>query len=158
MTAKEYFEQLATEHTLVKHSAAEPHFGCSLDDASTLMARRLYYPAVFLAEGDMVVNGSAGNELLNREYSLVFATHVKDSGNETEKASAFDLTETLLRDFLGRMFRDRQKGVSPMVRFSPLGSSAYRVELSEAGLYGWILTFSLSINLSKLNCNQNFES
>lgn len=41
MTAREYFEQLAAQHKLVRHTAEEPHFSCSSDDAATLMARPL---------------------------------------------------------------------------------------------------------------------
>ncbi|MBR4533068.1 MAG: hypothetical protein IKO85_00770 [Bacteroidaceae bacterium] len=62
MTVKEYFTQLATEHTLIRHSEAEPHFACSMDDAATLMAHRLLYPALFLDEGNLLVTGDNGNE------------------------------------------------------------------------------------------------
>ena len=158
MNVRDYFEQLAAEHTLIRHQpTSEPHFACSHAAAATLMARRLNYPAVFLDEGDALVTGSVGNELLQREYSLAFAQHVTDSGDEAEKANAFDLTETVMRDFLARMIRDKRQGVRPMVRFGPIGCEAHRVELADAGLYGWILLFSLLTPLSSLNCNEHFS-
>lgn len=154
---RDYFEQLAAEHELVRHrETTEPHFACSMDDAATLMARRLYHPAVFLGEGDVQVTGSVGNELLQHDYVLVFAEHVADSGNEEEKAKAFALTETVMRDFLARMIRDKRQGIRPVARFNPIGSEAQRVEHADAGLYGWILLFSLSTPLSSLNCNEHF--
>ena len=159
MTVREYFEQLAMEHTMVKHRPeTEPHFACSLDDAATLMASRLNYPAVFLAEGDMVVAGTVGCELLQRQYSLAFATHVKDSGNEAEKGAALQNTGTIMKDFLARMIRDKRQGVAPVRRFSPFGTEAHMVELADAGLFGWILLFTLDTNLSTLNCNEHFDS
>lgn len=159
MTVREYFEQLATEHTMVRHRPEEePHFACSMDDAATQMARRLHYPAVFLDEGDMVVAGTAGGELLQRQYGLAFATHVQDSGNEAEKETAFRDTETVMCDFLARMTRDKGKGLAPVRRFSPFGAEAHRVELADAGLYGWLLLFTLDTNLSTLNCNEHFRT
>lgn len=158
MTVKEYFTQLATEHTLIRHSEAEPHFACSMDDAATLMAHRLLYPALFLDEGDLLVTGDNGNELLQRSYSLAIVTHVQDSGNEAEKQDAFDQTETILTDILARMIRDKRIGTKAVSRFSPLGAEGVRVELSEAGLYGWILLFHLTNSLSTLNCNEHFNS
>lgn len=159
MTVREYFEQLAAEHTMVKHlPEEEPHFASSMDDAATLMARRLHYPAVFLDEGDIVVSGTVGGELLERQYGLAFATHVEDSGNEAEKEDAFQLTETLMGDFLARMIRDKSKGLAPVRRFSPFGAEGHRVELADAGLYGWLLLFTLDTNLSTLNCNNHFQS
>lgn len=158
MTAKEYFTQLATEHTLIHHTEAEPHFASSMDDAATLMARRLHYPALFLDEGDLQVTGDNGNELLQRSYTLAVVTHVKDSGNEAEVIEAFDLTETILTDILARMIRDKRIGTKAVSRFSPMGAEGVRVELSEAGLYGWVLLFHLTTSLSTLNCNNHFPS
>jgi len=157
MTVREYFELLATEHTMVRHRPeTEPHFACSMDDAATLMARRLHYPAVFLDEGDMVVTGTADGELLQRQYGLAFATHVQDSGNEAEKEAAFLATETIMIDFLTRMIRDKSKGLAPVRRFSPFGAEAHRVELADAGLYGWLLLFTLDTNLCTVD-SHNFE-
>lgn len=158
MNVRDYFEQLAAEHTLIRHQPeSEPHFACSTDDAATLMARRLNYPAVFLDEGDMFVGGTTGNELLQQDYALAFATHVRDSANEKEKAQAFSLTAGLVRDFLARMLRDKRQGIRPVARFEPIGCEAHRVELSDAGLYGWILLFPLLTPLSSLNCNEHFS-
>lgn len=157
MTVREYFELLATEHTMVRHRPeTEPHFACSMDDAATLMARRLHYPAVFLDEGDMVVTGTAGGELLQRQYGLAFAAHVQDTGNEAEKETAFLDTETIMTDFLVRMIRDKSKGLAPVRRFSPFGAEAHRVELADAGLYGWLLLFTLDTNLCTVD-SHNFE-
>lgn len=157
MTVREYFELLVTEHTMVRHRPeTEPHFACSMDDAATLMARRLHYPAVFLDEGDMVVTGTAGGELLQRQYGLAFAAHVQDSGNEAEKEAAFSATETIMIDFLARMIRDKSKGLAPVRRFSPFGAEAHRVELADAGLYGWLLLFTLDTNLCTVD-SHNFE-
>ena len=158
MTPLEYFQTLATEHTLVGHSEDHPHFAYTMDDAATLMARRLEYPALFLDAGDLQVTGGPGNELLARSYTLAVVTHVQDSGSTAEVESAFGLTETILTDVLARMVRDKRIGTQPVSRFSPLGAEGHRVELSEAGLYGWVLFFSLTSSLSTLNCNEHFKS
>ena len=158
MNVKEYFEALAEEHKLIRHSQAEPHFACSMDDAATLMARRLYYPAIFLDGGDFYVSGTPGNELLPEAYTLAVVTHVKDSGNEEEKATAFALTKTIVCDILGRMVRDKRKLIGPMQRFNVIGTEAHRVELADAALYGWVVLFDISGKLSTIDCNENFNS
>lgn len=158
MSVKEYFEALATEHHLVKHSDAEPHFACSMDDAATLMARRLYYPAIFLEGGDFYVTGTPGGELLPEAYTLAVVTHVKDSGDEDEKSEAFKLTKTIVRDILGRMMRDKKRVIEPMERFNAIGTEAHRVELADAGLYGWVVLFDITEKMSSLNCNENLDS
>lgn len=158
MTVQEYFENLATEHSMVLHRETEPHFACSLEDAATLMARRLCYPAIFLDEGDLAITGTDGNELLQRDYALAIVSHVTDAGNEEEKRQAFDTTETIMTDIIARMVRDKRLGNRPVSRFSPLGCEAHRVELSDAGLYGWILLFDLTTRLTTLNCNEHFNS
>lgn len=157
MNVREYFEALSTSHVMVQHSAEEPHFACSIDDAATLMARRLHYPAVFLNEGDIIIGGSNGNELTEREHILAFVQHVRDAGDIEEVAAAFDTTETIMRDFLAKMVTDKQKGIAPVARFSAIGSEAHRVELAEAGLYGWMLFFNISSRLCILSNNENFD-
>lgn len=158
MTAKDYFENLATEHSMVLHRDTEPHFACSMEDAATLMARRLYYPAIFLDEGNLQITGNDGNELLQREYALAIVSHVTDAGNEKEIHQAFDTTETIMTDIIARMVRDKSLGNQPVSRFTPIGCEAHRVELTDAGLYGWMLFFSLTSRLSTLNCNEHFNS
>lgn len=153
MNVREYFELLAAKHLSVKHTDEKPHFACSVDDAETLMARKLYYPAIFLDEGDILFTGSAGNELVEREYSLAIVTHVKDAGNKNEIAAAFSTTEDIMHDVVARMVQDRRKGLEPVRRFSVIGSEAHRVELVEAGLYGWIVLFSLSTKFCDISTN-----
>lgn len=156
MKIREYFESLAANHKAVKHSDEEPHFASSLDDAATLMARRLYYPAVFLNEGDLLVTGQAGNELVEREYSMAFVEHVQDAGNKVEIEDAFDREESIMMDFIAKMVRDKHAGMTPVTRFTAIGAEGHRVELVEAGLYGWILLFNLATNLCTVD-NHNFE-
>lgn len=157
MTVREYFEQLATEHAMVRHrQEEEPHFACSMDDAATLMARRLYYPAIFLQAGDLMITGTAGNEILQRDYALAVVDHVKDNGDEGEKKKAFDRTENILTDILARMIRDKRIGEKTVSRFSPVGCEAHRIENADAALYGWLLLFPLSSSLCTLNDNGHF--
>lgn len=153
---REYFEGLASEHRLVQHSEAKPHFASSMDDAASLMARRLSYPAVFLDRGDFEVSGADGNYFTDSDYILSFVEHVKDSGNELEKEEAFRKTGRILLDFLGRMVRDKRKLVRPMVRCSISGARALRVENADAALYGWLLMVKITESLNPLNCNENF--
>ncbi len=156
MAVKDYFQSLAAEHTMVQHRSEEAHFASSLDDAATLMARRLHYPAMFLDEGDISFEGTTGNVLMLREYAIAFVDHVKDAGNEAEKNTAFETTFTIMRDTVARMVRDKTDLVQEVRHFDPIGAEAHRVELSEAGLYGWVFLFSLPTNLSTLNCNEHF--
>ena len=67
MSVKEYFEAIASEHRMVQHSDTKPHFASSLDEAATLEARRLHYPAIFLQGGDFFfVLQQAEGKLLQR--------------------------------------------------------------------------------------------
>ena len=158
MSVKEYFEAIAGEHRMVQHSDAEPHFASSLDEAATLEARRLHYPAIFLQGGDFQVIGTEGNYMTSEEYRLVVATHVKDTGNEVEKDEAFKMTKMILRDILARMIRDKRKLVKPMIRFDVAGTQVIRVENVDDGLYGWLVILSLTEGLTTLNCNENLNS
>ena len=158
MTIEEYFEALASEHKLVQHSDAEPHFASSMDEAATLEARRLHYPAIFCDGGDFQVSGTPDNYLIGDDYRLAVVTHVQDSGNEHEKSDALKTTRRILIDIIGRMVRDKRKGVPPIVRFDAAGIQAIRVENVDAGLYGWLLLMNLTERLSTLNCNDNLDS
>ncbi len=158
MTFEKYIEALATEHTLVAHSEAEPHFACSMDNAASLMATKLLYPAIFVDGGDMVSAGEPGNELWLRDYTIAFVQHVTDAGNTGEVNEALQLAEQIMTDFVGRMVRDKRKGVKAVRRFDPLKLEAHRIELSEAGLFGWILIVSMNSPMIFLNCNDNFDS
>ena len=158
MTPLDYFMALAAEHTLVGHRDEEPHFASSLDDAATLMARRMFYPAVFLNVGDFSFEGTDGNLLQVQEMALVFAEHVKDSGNVEEVHAAFEKTETICLDFIARMIRDRMRLAEPMKRFNASGAETHKIEMEAAGLYGWILMFRLPLPFKPLNCNDNFTT
>lgn len=155
---KEYFERIAMEHSMLRHSDAEPHFASSMDDAATLMARRLFYPAMFLDGGNFEVSGSDNSYLLNEDYTLAIVDHVKDSGNVKEVEQAFAQTRVILRDIVARMIRDKRKALKPMVRFNASGIQGVRVELVEAGLYGWLLFLNIPEPLPTLNCNENLDS
>lgn len=158
MTPTEYFQGLAAEHAKVGHKENEPHFASSVEDASTLMARILYYPAVFLEEGDFSVGGTEGNLLYIQDFHLVFVEHVMDSGDVKEVQDAFKKTGVICRDFLARMIRDRKQLKAPMKRFDANGAEAHKVELEEAGLYGWFLQFRLPLPFNPVNCNEHFQS
>lgn len=148
MSVKDYFEDLAARHKKLLHREEEPHFACSMDDAATLMAFRLCYPAVFLDEGDFTIGGETGHKLLRSECRLAFVTHVMDSGNWAEILDAFAITKVIMKDFLTCIEIDRSAGNRIARSIQMVGAEGHRVELEGSGLYGWMLFFTVEKKLT----------
>lgn len=146
---------LAEQHPLVKHSEDKMHFASSLDEADNAYARNMCYPCVCLDLGDMRINDSPQVE---RSVVLAFMQHVSDTGNEREKHEAFGLTGDIAIDFLAQLesIAENHSKLSFVSRFNIDGAELVRVELEEAGLYGWMCYFQHTFNLNSIVCEKHF--
>lgn len=151
-----YFENLARQHRLVRHSDESCHFSSILDDAQNKYAQKMEYPCVVLEMDDILWGGTLDNTLESETVSVLFVDHVTDAGDYEQVHRVFDLTGTIMRDFLRRMNRDRKRPHSIMARFNPDGAQATRIALESAGLYGWALSFAFSRSFPYLDCNHAF--
>ena len=151
-----YIEELCREHKLVKHSDEECHFSSLVSDFDNKLQRKMCYPCVAIDTDGFRIGGSAGNVMQTPQFNMYFLQHVRDHGDLQEKLNAFDSTLTILNDFVARMMRDKMKGREPVARFSMIGAEAYRIEFTDAALYGWGIALELPISFNTLNCNNNF--
>lgn len=153
----DYIEALCREHKMVAHKDCECHFSCLVSDFDSKLQRVMHYPCVGLDLDGFRLEGTPGNLLQVPVFNLYFLVHVKDHGNLQEKLRAFSTTQIIMQDFLARMQRDRENVVSPVERFSLLGSEAFRIEFTDAALYGWMISIENPVSFNTANCNHNFE-
>ena len=157
MSMIEYFQNLAQSHKLVRHEPnGDCHFSSLTEEAQNLYARKMHYPCVVFNPGDIEFSGSASATNMERDVSLFFLDHCKDTGDFNRIREIYSVTERIMKDFIKRMVRDRQKGVKAMSRFNPSLCQAAQVYLEAAGLYGWILAFNITEPFYTVDCNNAF--
>ena len=153
-----YFQHLASSHKMVRHEPnGNSHFSSLTEEAQNLYARKMHYPCVVFNPGDIEFSGSSSVTSIEREISLFFLDHCKDTGNYDRIREIYDTTEQIMKDFMQRMVRDRQNGVKVMSRFNPSICQAVQVYLESAGLYGWVLAFNITEPFYSVDCNQAFD-
>ncbi|MEG1860994.1 MAG: hypothetical protein RR206_04815 [Bacteroidaceae bacterium] len=158
-TFAQYIEHLATLHPDIRHGeGGKCRFSDFIDTGRSRMASTMHYPCVVVDSGDFAIGGSPGNILLNEEYSVLFLTHVRDTGSNLEITTAFANTRRLLTDFVSKFSRDKRLGRHPFLnRFSLIGIEAHRISMQDSGLYGWALFFSAEVSYHDGNCNATFD-
>lgn len=154
---RSFVELLARQHADVQHTDTSIHFACTLDDADNAYARTMHYPAVVLDLGDMNVNP---NLEVGRNVTLMFLDHVKDTGSERQKTYAFDRTADIALQFLAQMERtaDTHPEHTFLSRIEISGAQLFRVELQEAGLYGWVVSLQHTFSMRSVVCQKVFGS
>lgn len=154
---KKLMRFLAERHPKVRHSPDEVHFACSLDSADNAYAHQMHYPCVALDLGDMRLDDET---TVDRSIVLIFLQHVSDTGSEQERDAAFDLTGDIAIDFLAQLAKLSDSETCPNLSFlrrlSLAGTEMARVELEEAGLYGWLVSMSSTFSLSSVLCHTDF--
>ena len=161
MTFEEYIEELCRQHPHILHEVDDKcHFSCLADDAQTKLARNMHYPCVVVYKGDFAFNGSVGNVLMNTEYSIMFLTHVRDTGNSVEVLVSFAKMKRLSLDFLRKISRDKKKKPElrqMLGRFSVIGSEGHRIYFKDSGLYGYVLFLNTDESFNDADCEQVFK-
>ena len=154
---RNYFWDLAVKHRLVRHEHnGECHFSSLTEEAQNFYARKMRYPCVALNTGDIQFHNDASYNTTEREITILFLDHCRDTGDYNRIRQIFDTTEQIMRDFIKRMNRDKAKGIEPMRRFSQEQAEAHQIYLESAGLYGWALIFLLTQPFSTIDCDHAF--
>lgn len=160
MTFEEYIEDLCRQHPAIQHEVADKcHFSCLADDSQTKLARRMNYPCVVVDTGDFAFGGQVGNVLMNTEYSIMFLTHVRDTGNEVEVLFSFRNMKQVALDFLKKFVRDKKKPEFRQIlaRFSVVGSEGHRVYFKDSGLYGYAIFLNADESFNEADCEHVFK-
>lgn len=154
---KTLIQFLAQQHPKVQHSESERHFACTLDSADNAYAHSMHYPCVALDLGDMRL---VDDSTVERNIVLMFLQHVNDTGSEQQRESAFDLTGDIAVDFLAQLnnLSDASvcRALSFLRRIDLTGTELVRIELEEAGLYGWLVSLSSNFSLNSVLCRTDF--
>lgn len=153
---RDLVEFLATQHVDVRHSDTSTHFACTLDDADNKYACDMHYPCVALDLGDMEITTAPD---VSRNIIIMFLDHVSDTGSEREKQAAFDRTADIAVEFLAQLchIADHHPELRFLSRIDINGTDLVRVELEDAGLYGWMARFSHTFSLSPALCQPRFD-
>lgn len=152
-----YIDGLCRRHKAIRHTDDEPHYSDLADDAQNKYAHTMHYPCVVLDEGDFDFRSRGEQPNMVDTCSLLFLTHVRDTGDADEIREAYALTRRLCVDFLKKFVRDKKAGVRPMTRFDILSAEGMRLYLKDAGLYGYALGFESPEIFVDLDCDNSFE-
>ncbi len=103
----EYFEQIAVQHKLLKHSDIEPHFfRVNIEDVISGFKNNLNFPFVFLELPESRLHGETlDNVFLSRYAALTFLDKVAP-GDRPGELDTYSRMELLGLDFLSRVKRD----------------------------------------------------
>lgn len=155
-TLSDYIEQLCRTHKDIMHQDDEMHFTDLADEEQNGYAHKMHYPCVVLDDGDFDMREPDKQLQLVDKSSLMFLTHVRDTGDANEIRAAFALTKQLCKDFMRRMLRDRKNGVPVMRRLNLDGATGERIFMKDVALYGYVLEFENPEIFVDLDCNNAF--
>lgn len=154
MNPRDYFENLAKTHAVIRHGHdGKCHFSSLIEEAQNQFAQRMHYPCVVLSTGDFE---GATPTTMDREVTLLFLDHCADTGDYGQIRRIFDTMEQVMRDFIARMLRDRARTVREVSRFALGQTEAHQVYLESAGLYGWALMTVMPDYINTKDCDHAF--
>jgi hypothetical protein len=152
-----YFELLASEHVLLRHTAIDKHFyRFELDEVLTGLAKGIKYPALVLEAYDFSYQ-EAGSDNIRKRRSGAFMLidRVADQKDFNRIHQVWEDMEQLAEDILIRIRSDKQSRTYPVLQaFNIADVEGTQLSLSELGQHGIRVTFSLT---SAVNCEIDTE-
>lgn len=139
MNVFEYIEKLAEKHVDVRHvPGTEIHFLGSDNEKYTSIPSELNYPAVILDKAsEFGFSGTTVSISKDKGYLLFILQHVDDTSDYKQIEQAFELTETILAEFLQRFIADkRNKETTFLMQFSIVDVECEYIENIDNALYG----------------------
>lgn len=159
-TFEEYIEELCRKHPAIRHEHdGKCHYTCLADESQTRFAHTMRYPCVVVDSGDFgFEEQQPGNVLMNTAYTVMFLDHVRDTGNSSEVQGAFRRMRSILVDFARKFSRDKRAMCHKFLnRFTLDASEGMRVEMKDAGLYGYALFLNNNEAFTDADCNHIFD-
>ena len=152
-----YIQSLAEEHVLVRHSENECHFSDMASDLAQKLRSKMNYPCVAIDAEGFSLSGSSAQRYWVDAYTLYVVDHIRDTGDQQEVRATMDTMKGILRDFLGRMMRDKQAGVGAVSLWDPSELEGFPVVMKDMALYGWGVSVLVPNQLNSLLCNEHFD-
>lgn len=143
-----YFERIASEHKLIKHTLKEKHFfRFELDEVLSGLPHKLNFPALIL-EGYSFefVDKLSDNPIKKRNSAFILLDHVPDIGNYNDMHRIWDKLEEIGDDILARIRTERRKPVSPIRDFSITSVEGTLLAVEHNNIRGVRYTFTIDSN------------
>jgi hypothetical protein len=148
-----YFEQIASKHTEIRHSAKDKHFyRFELDEILTGLCSNIKYPALILEGYDFNYSESNSDNIRKRRSgAFVLIDKVSDMKDFDRIHQVWDHMELIGEDILIKMRDDKSTGSVPVLRdFNINECDGVPLTVPQLGQHGVRFTFSLT---SAVNCN-----
>lgn len=142
-----YFEQLATEHASIRHSAKNHHFyRFELDEVLTGMCTSLNYPALILEGYDFdFTDAGSDNVIKNRHGAFILIDKVQDLKDYNRIHEVWDNLEEIGTDILIRMLEDKRNRDVTVLRDFDISESIGQIfSVQQLGQHGLRFQFTVS--------------
>lgn len=156
MKFPDYLEELAREHSLVKHSDEECHFSNMTTDHPNKLVRLMHYPMIAVDVDSFSLSGDSGMYLYNDQFNVYFLSHVRDTASVTEIRQVLNLTRQIMTDFIARFSRDKRRQVDAVVRIDLSQADGFPIYFKDIALYGWCLSVLCPETINDHLCNNHF--
>lgn len=148
-----YFEQLASEHVEIRHTALDKHFyRFELDEILTGLATGLKFPALILEAYDFNYQESGSDNIRKkRSGAFILIDKVNDRKNFNRIHEVWDAMELIGDDILVRMKKDKESKLIPVLRdFRIEECEGITFAISELGQYGIRFSFNMGSPVSNI--------
>lgn len=157
MKFPEYLEELAREHTMVKHKDDECHFSDMTVEYDNKLVRKMHYPMVAVDLDSFGLSGGSGQYFCNAQFNVYFLTHVRDTASGSLIREALQQTREIMTDFIARFSRDKRRLVPVVSRIELAQADGFPIFFKDISLYGWCLSVLCPEPLNDHLCNNHFE-
>lgn len=113
-----YFETLARQHVLIKHTDSKKHFfRFEINEALTSLPSGMNYPCMIMEESSITISDRrSDNPQKVRECGFMLAGHVSDPGDFNFIHNLWDTLESIGDDIIARIRYDKRNYPSTPVR------------------------------------------
>lgn len=144
-----YCQQLAAEHTLIRHTGDEKHFfRYELEEVLTGL-QNMRYPA-FILEGYRFAfkDAKSDNPIKIRSGAFILLEHVSDPGDFNRVHEVWDQLEEIGDDILARIKSDKRNPLAPIYGFDIENVTATLIQNELDNNYGIRFLFDIDCQMS----------
>jgi hypothetical protein len=142
-----YFEELASKHIEIKHTAKEKHFyRFELDEVITGLCSNIKYPALILESYDFNYSESGSDNIRKkRSGAFILLDRVSDMKDFNRIHEVWDAMELIGDDILVKMKADKESRLVPVLRdFNINECDGILLTVPQLGQHGVRFTFNLT--------------
>ncbi len=147
----EYFEELASRHVLIRHTADKPHFVRLCSDEQISTRKTILAPLVTIEKMTADYTGFSESVSKRRTVDLMFLDNVRDPHDFDLINEVWERTEGIADDFFMKVLEDRKnKADFPFLRFVDVKSA--KLEYIEAISTFWGVLLSFDVSSPSVQC------